>query len=197
MPPIHLHSLPLLLIARDAVLRAHAGSVEPGSPATDAILAIVMSAASTEAFVNEFAELAPRRYDLMDDLPPALATCVEVLRELEEARLSVTTKYLVASQVLAGESFNTGAAPYQDFKLLLDLRNSIMHIKATFSGDPQPGLRVVDGLSQRGIALKNTRAGNLSWFDRLMTPAVAVWAHNAALEMIRAFLALVPAPKGF
>jgi hypothetical protein len=36
----------------------------------------------------------------------------------------VTTEYLVASQVLAGKSFNTGAAPYQDFKLLIDLRNA-------------------------------------------------------------------------
>lgn len=197
MGAIHLHSRPLLLIARDAVIRAQADSVTPGSRPTDAILAIVMSAAATEAFVNEFAELAPLLYDLIDVPPPALATCTEVLLELEESRVSVTTKYLVASQVLAGKSFDTGAAPYQDFKLLIDLRNSIMHIKAAFGGDPHSGQRVADTLGQRGIAIANTGPGSLSWFDRLMTPGVAVWAHAAALEMIRAFLVLVPAPPGY
>jgi hypothetical protein len=72
-----------------------------------------------------------------------------------------------------------------------------MHIKAAFSGDPHSGQRGADALGQRGIAIANTGPGSLSWFDRLMTPRVAVWAHDAAPEIIRAFLALVPAPSDY
>jgi hypothetical protein len=197
MGAIHLHSRPLLLISREAAIRAKDDSVTAGSRPTDAILAIVMAAAAAEAFINEFAALVPRLYDLIDDPPIALATCTEVLLDLEESRVPVTTKYLVASQALAGKSFNTGAAPYQDFKLLIDLRNSIMHIKPAFSGESNLGQRCADVLGQRGIAIAHTGQGSLSWFHRLMTPGVAEWAHDAALKMILAFMARVPSPTDY
>jgi hypothetical protein len=192
MPTIHLHSRQLLMIARETAVRARATAASPGALTADAILAIVMSAASTEAFVNEFAEYAPGVYSSFE-APPALTTCVQVLRELEESRVPVTTKYLIATQVLDGKGFNTGAPPYQDFKLLIDLRNAIMHIKVALEGERHSGQRIAEALGQRSLAVANTGPGSFSWFDRVQTAAVAVWAHDSALEVIRSFLGLVPA----
>jgi len=67
MPTFHYHARQLLLIARDAVLRAGIDAERPNALTADAITAIVMSAASTEAFINEFAEYAPSAFS---DLGP-------------------------------------------------------------------------------------------------------------------------------
>jgi hypothetical protein len=193
MQKLEYHSLQSLHVARDAATAANRVATEPRL-SNDALTAIVMAAASTEAFVNEFPEYAPLMYSVLGptEAPDAVTAVVQVLQELEESRVPVTTKYLVASQVLIGKAFNTGAAPYQDFKLLIDLRNAIMHIKPTREGDRHPGKRIADVLGQRGLALPNTGPGTLSWFDRIKTPMVASWAHDAALDTIRATLALVP-----
>jgi hypothetical protein len=195
MQALHLRSFQLLMVAREAVIRARTdAAARPGSLPSESILAIVMSAAATEAFVNEFAEHTPRLYSgLAPQLAPAnLTVCVQVLQDLEDSRMPVTTKYLVATQLL-GKSFDAGTAPFQDFKDLVELRNAIMRIRPRFNGGPHHGQRITDALAQRKLAISDSGDRALPWFDRLMTPAVAAWAHTAALEMIRAFLELVPA----
>jgi hypothetical protein len=192
-PSPDLHSHQLLEIAREAVMRARDSAAKGNALTGDAILAIVMAAASTEAFINEFAEWAPWMHSFLglEDTPAAISDCAAVLEDLEEARAPVAIKYLFASRVLSGKAFNRGSAPYQDFQLLIGLRNAIMHVKPAFGGDSHQGKRLVAVLSQRGFALAS--AGYVpSWFDQLMSPAVATWAHAAALDMVNAFLDLVP-----
>lgn len=196
MPSIHLHTRQLLLIARDTVIRARADAQRPDALTTDSILAILLSAASTEAFINEFAAYAAPVSEGIDDGEPGpgilIAKCAEVIRDLEDSRAPVYEKYLAAAEVL-GRPFSTGSAPYQDFGLLIDLRNGIMHMKGAFDGEKHSALRATDALGQRGIAIANTGSlGGLAWFDRLMTPAVALWAHESALAMIIGFLDRVP-----
>jgi hypothetical protein len=122
MATIHLHARTLLLIARDAVIRARADAQRPNALTADAILAILLSAASAEAFINEFAAYASPVYGSIDDGEAGpgviIAKCAEVIRELEDGRERVQEKYLAASEVL-GARFNAGAAPHQDFGLLL------------------------------------------------------------------------------
>jgi hypothetical protein len=194
LPTIHLHARTLLLIARENAMRARADAAPPNALPTDAILAIVMSAASTEAFINEFAEyVAPSFPTVASEMPPGAVTCAEVLKELEESRVPPTVKYLVGSQVL-GRAFNAGAAPFQDFKMLIELRNAIMHVKVALEGGRHPGERVTDALAQRGLAIAARGPSSLPWFDRLMTPEVAIWAHDSALAIVSEFLELVPVP---
>jgi hypothetical protein len=195
MPRISFHSLQVLRMARDAAVRAaeDAANRGPNALPSDAIVAIVLSASSAEAFINEFAEYVPLIYNLVMDPPAVVANCSAVIKELEESRVPVTVKYLVASQVV-GVPFERGSAPFQDFKLLVDLRNAIMHIKVAVEGEQHVGTRIADVLAQRGIAIEGRGTESLPWFDRLMTPAVAKWAHDSALGIIRAFLQLVPVP---
>jgi len=186
------------MIAREAVLRAReeAAAGAPLGMTNHAVLAILMAAASTEGFVNEFPGLALGAYSTLgpESAPASISECARVLVELERAHEQVTTKYLEASKAL-GKPFNTGAAPFQAFKQLIDLRNAIMHIRPTTEGDRHPGERVANDLAQRGVALVNTGAGAFPWFDRVMTQEVALWAHDSALAMISAFWAMVPAPR--
>jgi hypothetical protein len=161
----------------------------------DAILAIVMAAAATEAFINEFAEYVSASIvssSEVDMILPQVAACADVLQELEDSRASVTAKYLAASLVVSGSSFGKGSQPFQDFKLLIDLRNAVMHMRPKLEADSHQGHRVTDALAQRGIALPGDRPSSLPWFDRLMTPAVAAWAHDSALAIIRGLFDLVP-----
>jgi hypothetical protein len=197
MPSIHLHTRQLLLIARDAVIRSRADAQRPAALTADSILSILLSAASTEAFINEFAAYASPVYGGIDDGEPgpagiAIARCADVIRELEDSRAPVYEKYVAAAEVL-GHAFSTGAAPYQDFRQLIDLRNGIMHMKGALDGEKHSALKATDALGQRGIAIPSAGPlGSLAWFDRLMTPAVALWAHDSALAMIIGFLARVP-----
>jgi hypothetical protein len=196
MPTMHFHSRTLLLIARDTAIRARAEAARPAAFTSDALPAIVMSAASTEAFINEFVEYAAGAYSSIrpDERPPTLTAFIHVLQDLEESRVPVTTRYFIGSQVLDGKGFNTGAAPYQDFRQLIDMRNAIMRIKVAIEGERHSGQRVADALGQRGLAIAkaDTGLGSFSWFDRIQAPGVAAWAHDSALEIICAFLDLVP-----
>jgi len=72
------------------------------------------------------------------------------------------------------------------------LRIAIMHIKVPMEGERHSGQRVADALAQRRFAISNMGPGSLPWLDRLMTPAVALWAHDSALDIVRAILDLVP-----
>ena len=193
MPAIHLHCHTLLLISRKMALAAQTDSKRPHALTDDALLSIVMAAASTEAFVNEFSEYAPLVCGelLSEAILAPLAACADVLREMEESRAPVTSKYLIASLALVGRSFDKGAAPFQDFKLLIDLRNAVMHVRPSFGEDTHTAQRITDTLAQRGLAIAGG-PGALDWFDRLMTPAVAAWAHDSAVAIIRGLLELVP-----
>jgi hypothetical protein len=195
VPTLNLHARTLLHLSRKAAIAAIADASRRNALTDDAILAIVMAAAAAEAFINEFAEyvsLSVASSSGSDMIQPQIAACADVLQELEDSRASVTAKYLAASLVVAGKSFPKGASPFQDFKLLIDLRNAIMHVHPTVGNDAHQGQRATDALAQRGIAIAGGQPGSLPWFDRLMMPSVAVWAHDSALAIIRGFLDLVP-----
>src|SRR5437879_3181840 len=102
MPILSFHSLELLLIAYMARNRARADAERPNALTTDSIVAVVMAAASTEAFINELAEHARAwRLAASDWAPeavsPRLAACADSIDELEDSHASITAKYLIAS----------------------------------------------------------------------------------------------------
>jgi hypothetical protein len=123
-----------LTIAREA--RDKATEIMSGNPnavPTEAIVAMVMSALATEAFINELAEWADMTtahlesgasvsHDLLRDVANTLA-------ELEANRGSTALKYQVTAKILSGSTFPPGEAPFQDFRNLLSLRDLIVHLR--------------------------------------------------------------------
>lgn len=114
--------------------------------------AIVMSAAASEAFVSEFAEQILKREDASTDstmfLPPIIA-CAQILREMEEVRGTPGAKYQAASLATTGKTFDTGAQPFQDFRILIMLRNAIMHMEPRTDDAKHRGARLTDELATR------------------------------------------------
>jgi len=171
----------------------------------DTSVAIILAAASTEAFINELAELSSTPQLPGDQLVPELLSFEKAWREIEANRGSIRLKYLVASQLLSGRMFDKGAGPYQDWAMLLELRDRHMHLKAQSieSAGSDSGLGPVvrhpdpvRQLQQRGIARANSREV-ISWMQALQTSKVADWACRSALGIIDAVLEMVPESTGF
>jgi len=198
MPTLSYHSLELLIIAHQARNRALLDAARrPDALTNDSIVAIVMAAASTEAFINEFAEhISLFRAANMDGLTASMITCSDAIAELEDSKVPVTVKFLVASQIL-GSPFVRDAAPFQDFATLIHLRNAIMHAKPATHETSHHGTKITDVLAQRGIATKLEPGVRFAWFNRLEVPSVARWACTAARSIIVGVIDLLPSrPAG-
>lgn len=199
---LFLHSAHLWRTAYEARNRAIAAATKnPNDAPTDTASAIVLSAASAEAFINELTECValaaagPAAASLSDKL----RNLSSVLEEIESSRGSLTLKYLLAAQTLTGKSFDKGANPYQDFAVLVALRNDLMHLKPRdklVSIGPQDAAmeipKYIVGLQQRGIARSPDTGVLMSWFNRLQTAAMAEWATETARAIILAVLAMIP-----
>ena len=194
MPTLSYHCLELLLIAYNARNRAILDAQRPNALTPDSIVAVVMAAASTEAFINKFAEhIAIFRENSIDVYSPSVLACSDVIDELEDSKAQVTAKYLIASLTLSGIAFARNKAPFQDFATLIRLRNAIRHAKPASSEDSHPGTKITDGLAQRGIATPLEPGVSFAWFNRLEVPGVARWACESARLMIVGTLDLLPA----
>jgi hypothetical protein len=199
MPGIVYQSFALWSLACDA--RERAGETlraDPHAYARDATVAVVLAAASTEAFINEFTEsvlLYQRSKDCQDEVTPSVGSCATILKEVDRDRGSISQKYLWAAYLLSGKCFDKGKNPYQDFKLLIDLRNSLMHLKPdddlTYSEHGAIVItpsETIEVLQRRKFA----REDNASGFNLIQTEKVAEWACNAAKHIILAVLNMIP-----
>lgn len=194
---LFLHSAHLWLTAREAESRALAAVAgDPASLPSDSTVAILLSAASTEAFINELAECVSQ--SSLADLSSELRNFASVLGEVESSRGSLNLKYLLAAQTLSGSAFDKGSNPFQDFATLVTLRNDLMHLKPRDKiTSVAPGAVVevpkyVVGLQQRGLARTPPAGDMLSWFNRLQTAEMATWSTETAQAIILAVLAMIP-----
>ena len=155
------HFVQVWLMARQARDRAiESVNKDANSWPSDAIVAIVLSAASTEAFINELAELvAMTKVRLDETLSSELRAFADVADEIEESRGSLRLKYLMAAQTLRGSPFDKGTNPFQDFATLVTLRNDIMHLRpkdrtviAADGRQSQAPPKYIAALQQRGLA---------------------------------------------
>lgn len=199
MPGIVYQSFALWSLACDAHERAKEETrADAHAYARNATVAVVLAAASTEAFINEFTEsvlLYQKSKNCQDEVTPAVGGCAAILKEVERDRGSIVQKYLWAAHLLSGKPFDKGANLYQDFKMLIDLRNGLMHLKPdddlTYN---EHGVIVIKpsksvlGLQQKKLA----RVGNASGFNLIQTDKVAAWACDTARNIILAILDMIP-----
>jgi hypothetical protein len=107
MPGMFGHAGVLFGMACDARNRAIKSVQDNPSPLTwpsDTIVAIILAAATIEAFINELAESVALQRDssLGESVPvsPPLCAFADALQEIEGAHGHLQLKYLVASQTL-------------------------------------------------------------------------------------------------
>jgi hypothetical protein len=187
---------PLHLLATKAYERTLTATSERTPDQPDALSAIILSVVSLEALVGELVEvvrgLIPHYPEDSRHRGKAL---IDALELIEEGKGQLALKFQVAKFILSGTSFETGARPYQDFELLLDVRNGLTHpkafaIKSDESGAPVDPLRKFrEKLRSLGIIAEisgeNVMAPLSTW---VQTKAAARWACNTAAEMAHSLL---------
>jgi hypothetical protein len=191
----------LLIIAWGARDRAFAAKTDQMNWSSDATIAIILSAAATEGFINELAELVNGRKKCADAfrISPQVSAFGDALEEAERSRASIRLKYLIASQTLSGQMFDKGKHPYQDFERLIKLRDDHMHLKPL---DTEPvsegGVLVtkpppyIEAFTAQGLAQKVDKGVSLAWLHRVQTAEMADWACRTALNIILAVLDMFP-----
>lgn len=164
------------------------------------VVCIVFCATALEAFINECGRLA--RTIPTDEKQNIVEAFASVMSELEDRREAIAIKYHLGLLVFKGATWEEGSQPFQDFKLLIGLRNELAHMKGdewqTEVGKFRPDLerqqvqypKFVRELHNRGVIPKPTKS--TSWLSQISNPNVSVWACKTASTMTTEFFAAVP-----
>lgn len=185
----------------------------------NALVSIVFSAASVEAFFNELPELLSSHPELLKDELPQVSTFVKLADEIESSKGSIKLKYLLAYSILSGQPCEKGDPPYQNLSLLIEARNGLMHMKpSNSSGEAKPDGTLVMGPTPkilerfRALSIMDVSETSLSvpimdatqtthsvqvsiplpWIHRIATQAAASWACNTAVDVVDSILKVVP-----
>jgi hypothetical protein len=110
-----------------------------------AIPAVLLAAASLEAFLNESALLAALATKRSPE--PRFAALHHYITEGATTGNTAELCYM-ARYVLTGTPFDRGAEPFQGLDLLISIRNHIAHLKPSRAG---AGKSIRGGLASRGI----------------------------------------------
>jgi hypothetical protein len=186
----------LFLVARGAYERLVKAN-ESFEHTSAGLTAIVFAAVSLEALVNEVLELASIEIAEDEKPDPQLHSFVEALDEIERSRGSSRLKYLVASCVLRGKPYDKGSQPYQDYALLMSLRDALVHLRPTRLLEVEGQTRIpVDSvlkeLQSRGLVKSLPANVVASFIDLVATPMVVHWALSAASAMAQSFISMFP-----
>lgn len=199
----YIHYNQLLEIAEGAARTARS-SVQSDRECTSStpLVAIVFSAAACETFINEVvssARLAPNKNEHAEEF-------AHIMESLEDSRANIKIKFMLAKRILCGRAYRKGEQPFQDFALLENVRNHVMHgklselkFKQGTAGFPtedlHPSLKKMESLNilAEFPGATNVVAGSVL---RLSTPAVAAWAHRSARRIIDDLVDSIPAEWG-
>ncbi len=143
--------------------------------------AYISSVAAVEAFLNEVA-FRPSTKMLLKE-----SSLWQVGQEWIE-RIDVRHKLLLVPQLLFDRTFERGEQPYQDFHLLVQVRNDFVHYKMKMKAP-----KYVKDLTQKAIALPEYPNGIEDiWVHRLSSSEGIRWAHNTACRTVQAFSSMIP-----
>jgi hypothetical protein len=182
--------------------RNHALASAQTSPpgiAGEAISAIILAAATSEAFINEWIEwVGFHTAQLPFPAPQSVVAVADTLGPLVEERAQLELKFKLAYFLLSGKVLDQGAQPYQDFRKLIQLRNDLVHLKLErYDHDAQKLKGYLIDLQNRGIAAQpRSSAAGFSWIDLIQTPEMANWACDSVKNMCRAIADVCPKMYG-
>ena len=179
----------------------------------NALTSIVFATVSAEAFINELHHTACIWASRPESPEWTKALC-EILGEAEKSRSSIESKYQLAKFILSGRAFDKGAAPFQNFALLVDVRNLIVHAKPldAIVGKDEHGKvvwtepKVMVRLQEIGVAKVDDNLREIAskqqssqiitdLVAQISTRDTASWACKSSSALVNAILDVVP--KGF
>ena len=135
----------------------------------------------------------------------------EILTEAEKSRASIEAKFQLANFILAGRTFDKGIVPFQNFALLVDVRNLIVHAKPleAIVGKDEHGKvawiepKVMKRLEEIGVAKVDDNLREMALKQRsnqiitdlvaqISTRETASWACKSSAALVNAVLDVVP-----
>jgi hypothetical protein len=159
-----------------------------------ALTSIVFSVVALEAFLNEATDIGLEYYS-----DPAISLFVDFIVDAEKSRASLESKFVLSCWILAGQKFDRGSQPYQDFALLLGLRNDLVHFKATEEVPLHLSAEEIHEKLINKFRSKNILSDELfhaaPWTYLIETKAVAGWACKTASRMVVEFYEKMPREK--
>ena len=174
----------------------------------ESLASILFATMSLEAFINELHHIA-LEFASATSAPVQLRVLGDLLEEAERSRASIASKYQLAKFILSSQPFDKGASPYQDFALLFDVRNLIVHTKPLeaklrkdSSGkvvwvEPKIMVRLqnINVLEVTDYLKGSTpEAGELisDLVAEISTQQIALWACRTAVRIVEVILNAIP-----
>ena len=177
-PPSMMPLSPMMY--RFACHMAHLAERDPYAPVMAVPLAAVIHAStSLEAFLNE--EIA-RRIAIDPEWEGSLSAL---------DRLEIGQKWMVVPKLPFGRTFVCGAEPFQSFRVLVKLRNKLVHYKPRFTSEENmPSFaRELEARFQftKQVAPAPLENFLTSWQEKILNRNCARWACTTAREMVLAW----------
>jgi len=188
---------PIYALATRAYKRTKRAEDERSTGQEDAIVAVIFSVAAMETFINEIGTLTSMWSGdptYFPHEPPQIRILADLLEEIEAARGSIKSKFSLARMVLSGGiPYEKHRQPFQDFDLLVSLRNQLIHFKELNEMQwPEPNVpRIVERLRAKNILAEFPESipQPILYFQ---TRAVARWACNTAAAIVQSILDVIP-----
>ena len=191
MPAYFFNSAALFHIAKTASDRAR-------DNAADAVVAIVFAVIAVESFLNEVLERL--RFDPQKDKPDLeRARTISEAADLFDKNANIALKIQLLSVSLSGAAMDRGAQPYQDFDLLVAVRNTLVHYRPEAQpegGEPGTLQSLRRRLAAKRLVPPHSSEETRSIFGDVANHNVAEWALKAALDMIVSVARLLPPAVG-
>jgi hypothetical protein len=196
-------TIELFEIARRAAKRMSPDDTNPGKKsADDALIAIIFSAISVEAFLNDLATLD---WQIIDGPPSLIALDGQLqamrrfLKIAEESNMQPTSKLLLLHDIL-GKQLDQGRLPLQDYILLKQLRDAIVHAKpSTVTTTLGPLVefdssrkKILRALESRGLLPCDPSSSARHFLAWLANASLANWAVKSASTIVLSTIEALP-----
>ena len=144
-----------------------------------ALSAYPLALAAWEAFLNETCMSTPAQIDYPNSL------LWDLMKQAEN--WSIEDKTILVPKLLLGNTFNESKQPYQDFKILVSIRNHIIH----FRPEDAP-VKKLRHLAERKITLIPPDDARYSWSLQLQSTEGVRWAINTIAKMVSGLTVMFP-----
>lgn len=183
----------------DIAKKAYEKSVsqtKQNKPSDDALVAIIFAVLTLEAVMSQVIHMAKS----FAKMSPQIDMFADFFNEFDDARTSLKDKYFLAHWFLCDKKLNRGTKLYQDFSLLIDIRNALVHLKPDKVSVKNKIDNLLKGLNNRNLLsegfLPRYKSGErATWVFYISNSNVAKWACNTAVSMIEGFWKETPDDK--
>ena len=175
------------------------------------LASVIFAGMSAEAFPNELQQLAEDSKE-----PGSVMALGEVLGDAEDSGAQVKSKYQLAMLVLTGKTFDKGAQPFQDFALLVEVRNLVVHWKPKDAVrhkntdgaltweteimkrlEQRGAIKATGGLIPKFLAQGESAIIRSNLLAEISVQSMAAWACGATAGIVNAVLDAIPAGPRF